>query len=121
MTDDNPTLRAASIFYGAAPLRSSAPGLLVASQQGDDARRLIETIRCSVIGDGAVLPGPCGPRRIVYADYAATGRSLSFIKDAIRGLAMPVYTNTHSESSGTGRATTSLRDDAPAINDSCIG
>src|SRR5688572_12324544 len=92
MTDDNPPSRAGSISYGAA--------------QGDDGRRLIETIRCSVIGDGAVLPGPFGPRRIVYADYAATGRSLSFIEDAIRGLAMPVYTNTHSESSGTGRATT---------------
>lgn len=45
---------------------------------------LIEQIRSSLIGDGLVLEGPFGPRRLVYADYAASGRSLSFVEDAIR-------------------------------------
>ena len=74
--------------------------------------RLLETIRRSVIGDDAVIEGPWGPRRMVYADYAASGRSLSFVEDFIRERVMPHYANTHSEASGTGEQTTLFREDA---------
>jgi selenocysteine lyase/cysteine desulfurase len=76
---------------------------------------LIETIRSSVIGSEYAVPGPFGPRRVTYADYTASGRSLTFIEDYIRHVVLPLYANTHTESSGTGRQTTRFREDARRI------
>ena len=76
---------------------------------------LIETIRESVIGNHHVVPGPFGPRRVIYADYTASGRSVAFIEDYIRDVVLPLYANTHTESSGTGLQTTKLREDAREI------
>ena len=78
------------------------------------ASELIEYIRDSVIGDDEATEGPFGPRRVTYADYTASGRSLSFIEDYLRAAVLPRYANTHTESSGTGRQTTRFREEARA-------
>jgi selenocysteine lyase/cysteine desulfurase len=83
--------------------------------------RLIETIRASIIGDDHALEGPYGPRRVTYADYTASGRSITFIEEFIRHQVMPLYANTHTETSGTGAQTTQFREDARAIIKRAVG
>src|SRR5438067_10486984 len=83
--------------------------------------RLIETIRASIIGDDHALDGPYGTRRVTYADYTASGRSVAFIEDFIRNEVMPLYANTHTEGSGTGRQTTQFRADARSVIHRAVG
>jgi selenocysteine lyase/cysteine desulfurase len=82
---------------------------------------LIETIRRSVIGARELAPGPFGPRPVVYADYTASGRAVDFIEDYIRDTVLPLYANTHTESSGTGLQTTRFREEARSIIRDAVG
>jgi len=89
--------------------------ILPAPTRHADPDELLALIRRSVIGDDEAFNGPFGVRRLTYADYTASGRSLAFIEDYIREQVMPLYANTHTESSGTGLQTTRFREDARDI------
>jgi selenocysteine lyase/cysteine desulfurase len=88
---------------------------------GRDTPDLPARIRAGMIGDGDLLPGPYGPRRLTYADHAASGRALDFVEDCIRRQVLPSYGNTHSESSATGRHTTMLREQARSVIHRAVG
>lgn len=77
-------------------------------------QRLLQKIRDSLVGEGRRLATPFGEKPLVYADYTASGRSLSFIEDYIREQVLPFYANTHSETSATGRQTSAYREQARA-------
>jgi len=86
-----------------------------------DPTALVELIRASVIGDDEAVAGPFGIRRVTYADYTASGRALSFIEDYLRDAVLPLYANTHTESSGTGLQTTRFREEARRIIRDSVG
>ncbi|MEE2961610.1 MAG: aminotransferase class V-fold PLP-dependent enzyme [Myxococcota bacterium] len=73
---------------------------------------LIRYIRESIIGTDVAIETPFGVRRVTYADYTASGRSLRFIEEYIQSVVLPYYANTHTETSGTGYQTTKLREEA---------
>ena len=74
-----------------------------------------------MIGDDVAVDGPFGPHRVTYADYTASGRALAFIEEFIDEAVLPLYANTHTESSGTGLQTTRLREEARNIIRRCLG
>ena len=82
---------------------------------------LVETVRESVIGKDTAVATPFGLRRVTYADYTASGRSLSMIEVFIRDQVLPLYANTHTETSGTGLQTTRFREEAREIIRSSVG
>ena len=73
---------------------------------------LINYVRRSIIGDRQSIQTPFGDKPLVYADYVASGRSLTFIEDYIRDHVIPYYANTHTEASFTGAQITTLREQA---------
>ncbi|MCJ8300930.1 MAG: aminotransferase class V-fold PLP-dependent enzyme, partial [Pseudomonadales bacterium] len=74
----------------------------------------IQTIRQGVIGDGMLFDTAFGSKPMIYADYTASGRSLSFIEETITKNVLPFYANTHSETSFTGKQSTKFREQARA-------
>lgn len=69
-------------------------------------------LRADLIGTDAVIRTPFGERRVIYADYVASGRALHSVEERIRTLALPLYANTHTEDSATGAHSTHLSQQA---------
>ena len=51
----------------------------------------------------------------MYADYTASGKSLHFIEDYLRKNVIPLYANTHSKQSQSGKLTVYMREEARQI------
>ncbi|MGS4884500.1 aminotransferase class V-fold PLP-dependent enzyme [Roseibium sp. MB-4] len=73
---------------------------------------LIERLRAGLIGDGMVIEGPFGPKKMIYADYVASGRALRQVEDFVMEEMLPVYANSHTEASYCGMTMTRMREAA---------
>ena len=73
-----------------------------------------EFLRTQIIGADAPLATPFGERRMVYADYTASGRGLHFVEDYMKAL-QRLYANSHTEDDTSGRVTTALLHQAEEI------
>src|SRR4051794_7218928 len=82
---------------------------------------MLGRIRNGLIGQGEVLDGPFGPRRITYADYTASGQALDFIEEFIHDQVLARYANTHTEASATGAQTGALREEARSMIHRSVG
>lgn len=70
---------------------------------------LVEALRDGLIGEDALVPGLDGPKKLVYADYVASGRALCQVEDFIRDRVLPYYANSHTQASFCGAFITQLR------------
>ncbi len=68
-------------------------------------------LRNEIIGRDAVFETPFGSRLLTYADYAASGRGLYFIENALQDI-QKGYGNPHTEDDYTGGKTTRLLHEA---------
>ena len=85
---------------------------LPAKAAKDDEETVFDKVREAQIGLEAVICTHFGERRLLYADFTASGRALSFIEDYVLKEVLPTYANTHTTASATGSRTSALREGA---------
>jgi len=71
-----------------------------------DTEKYFEKFRRNIVGIDTVIETPAGPKKIVYADWIASGRLYGPIEKRLTDVIGPFVGNTHSESSATGIAMT---------------
>jgi len=70
-----------------------------------------EYLRRQIVGIDSSFETPFGKRLMVYCDYTASGRCLTFVEQYLQGL-QRIYANTHTEDDRTGRSMTQLLSEA---------
>ncbi|WP_110601843.1 aminotransferase class V-fold PLP-dependent enzyme [Salinicola lusitanus] len=76
---------------------------------------LLTRLREGLIGNDMPFVTPFGERRLLYADYVASGRALRQVERFISEEVLPFYANSHTEASHCGQAMTRLRQEARAL------
>ena len=74
--------------------------------QTESTATYFQEISRQIIGQNLTFDGPYGKKKIIYADWIASGRLYAPIEDLISHHFGPLVGNTHSESSLTGEAMT---------------
>ncbi|CAF4564410.1 unnamed protein product, partial [Rotaria sp. Silwood2] len=78
-------------------------------------KQLLQYIDSNVIGKNLRFNTPWGSRKIIYADYTASGRAVAFIEQYMLSIVLPYYANTHSENNACALQTTKFREGARTL------
>ncbi|WP_280337304.1 aminotransferase class V-fold PLP-dependent enzyme [Salinicola acroporae] len=76
---------------------------------------LLTRLREGLIGNDVPFVTPFGERRLLYADYVASGRALRQVERFISEEVLPFYANSHTEASHCGQTMTRLRQEARTL------
>lgn len=82
---------------------------------------LLANINTGSLGHRQLFRTPYGYKPLIYADYTASGRSLSFIEDYITKEVLPCYSNTHTSTTWVSQQTTYFRQEARQIIHRTVG
>ncbi|MDX1351111.1 MAG: aminotransferase class V-fold PLP-dependent enzyme, partial [Putridiphycobacter sp.] len=74
-----------------------------------------EKFRQEIIGINQTIETPFGTKKIVYADWTASGRNYRPIEEKMMQSIMPLVANTHTETTATGKAMTKAYHKAKSI------
>ena len=74
--------------------------------QTDSQEDFFESVAKHIIGNEFTYEGPGGEKKLIYADWIASGRLYAPIENILTNQFGPLVGNTHSESSHTGEAMT---------------
>ncbi len=75
----------------------------------------LEGLAAQIVGQEQRVATPFGKRRVVYADFTASGRALTSIENYVQQRVLPVYGNTHTLTTATSRQTTFFRNEARSL------
>src|SRR5690349_4995868 len=73
------------------------------------------SFRKNIIGCHKVFQSPFGKKRIIYADWTASGRNYQPIEEFIQKEIMPFVANTHTETTITGTLMSKAYEEAKII------
>lgn len=75
----------------------------------------VAAFRDGLIGANTMIETPFGRKKMIYADYVASGRALGQIEQFVMSEVLPFYANSHTEQSYCGARMTALRAEAREI------
>jgi selenocysteine lyase/cysteine desulfurase len=73
---------------------------------------ILAALKDGLIGKNVEITTPYGRKKLIYADYVASGRALRQVEDFVQDHVLPYYANSHTEQSFCGARMTQLREEA---------
>lgn len=86
-----------------------------------DTADILSDLRAGLIGRDREFETPFGSRRLLYADYVASGRALDQVERFVMTEVLPWYANSHTEASHCGQTMTRMREEARATIARLVG